>query len=113
MSAEDKPFYLEIAPASPHVRPGGGPTLPPARYKDHFPGLIAPRLPNHNPADEYTAQKPGWMKDMPLMNESIVQASDSSMRHRIQALQGVDDLVEDIVTALEDSGILDETYSEF
>lgn len=113
MSAQEKPFYLEIAPASPHVRGGGAPTIPPARYMDDFPGLGAPRLPNHNPADEYTLQKPAWLKDMPLMNESVIEISDLSMRRRVQALQGVDELVADIIEMLESNGLLDETYSEY
>lgn len=46
------------------------------------------------------------------MNDSVIEVSDLAYRRRIQALQGVDDLVNDIVTLLEEKGILDETYSE-
>ena len=106
-----KPFYLEIAPASPHVVPGGYPTIPLARHLDDFPGLTAPRTPSWNPSDEYQNQKPGWLTNLPYMNDSIIAVSDASMRARIQALQGIDEIVEDVVIMLEEKGILEETYS--
>lgn len=112
MASREKPFYLEIAPSSPHVVPGGYPTIPLARHAHLFPGLTAPRLPNYNPTDEYTMQKPGWLREMPRMNSSVMAASDASMRARIQALQGVDELVEDVLDLLEARGVLDNTYGE-
>ena len=45
------------------------------------------------------------------MNDSIIAVSDASMRARIQALQGIDEIVEDVVIMLEEKGILEETYS--
>ncbi len=77
-----------------------------------FPGLRSPRLPNYNPSDEYTQQKPGWLREMPLMNDSVMAETDASMRARAQALQGVDELVEDVLDMLEAKGILDNTYSK-
>ena len=111
--AQNKPFYLEIAPASPHVRPGGYPTVPLARHMSAFLNLTAPRLPNYNPSDEYQQQKPAWLIELPLMSDSIIDIVDTSMRARIQALQGVDEIVEDVVAMLEKKGIWDETYSTF
>ena len=46
------------------------------------------------------------------MNESVAEVVDASMRARVQALQGVDDLVADVVDLLEKMRVLDETYSE-
>lgn len=105
-----KPFYLEIAPASPHVRPGGWPTVPLARHKFHFPGVVAPRLPNWNPGDEEHQGKPAWMGELAQMNDSVIEISDASYRARLQGLQGVDEIVADVVAMLEKKGILDETF---
>ena len=46
------------------------------------------------------------------MNEDIIAAVDRSFRARLQGLQGVDEIVEDVVALLERKGILDNTYSE-
>ena len=111
MTSQEKPFYLEIAPASPHVRPGGFPTVPLARYKSHFPHVKAPRVPNYNPSDDYQKQKPAWLTTLPSMNDSVVAMADKSMRARLQGLQGVDEIVEDVIALLEKKRLLDETYS--
>lgn len=105
-----KPFYLEIAPASPHVRPGGWPTVPLARHKFHFPGVVAPRLPNWNPGDEEHVGKPAWVGELAQMNDSVIEISDESYRARLQGLQGVDEIVEDVIALLEKKGVLDETF---
>lgn len=112
MLSQKKPFFLEIAPSSPHVTlPGARPTIPLARHSHLFPGMIAPRLPNYNPADEYAAQKIGWVRELPLMNDSVIAQVDLSMRRRIQGLQGIDEIVNDVIELLERKGELDNTYS--
>ncbi len=108
----DKPFFVEVAPASPHVRPGGHPTAPLKRHKSYFPGITAPRLPNWNPDDDHQKGKPAWVGGLPQMNESVIEVSDASMRARVQALQGVDEIVEDIFKLLERKGILENTFGE-
>ncbi|KAK5170499.1 uncharacterized protein LTR77_005087 [Saxophila tyrrhenica] len=108
--SDKRPFYLEIAPASPHVRPGGWPTVPLERHMGYFPGVGAPRMPNWNPVDELHQGKPGWVGKLERMNESVVEMVDASMRARLQGLQGVDEIVDDVVELLEKKGILDNTY---
>ena len=44
------------------------------------------------------------------MNESLISAADASMRARLQNLQGVDEMVEDVISMLEEKGILDNTF---
>jgi N-acetylglucosamine-6-sulfatase len=109
---DGQPFYLEIAPASPHVRPGGWPTVPLARYKNHFPGVRAPRMPNWNPGDDQHIGKPAWVGELAQMNESVIESSDEAMRARLQGLQGVDEIVEDVVALLAQRHILQDTYSK-
>ena len=110
LTSQDKPFFLEIAPSIPHVQGGGFPTIPPARHEFDFPNVTAPRLPNFNPPDQYQKDKPSVVASLPLMNESLISAADASMRARLQNLQGVDEMVEDVISMLEEKGILDNTF---
>lgn len=52
----------------------------------------------------------GWIRDLPLQNQSIIEYNDHFYRQRLRALQGVDELVESLVTRLEESGQLENTY---
>lgn len=51
-----------------------------------------------------------WIRDLPVQNQSVVDYNDHFYRSRLRALQGVDELVEGLVTRLEKSGQLDNTY---
>lgn len=111
MTRQEKPFYLEVAPASPHVRIGGWPTVPLKRYKNYFPGAMAPRTPNWNPLDdEMHRAKPAWVGKLPVMNETVVEVTDRAFRARLQGLQGVDEIVEDVVALLKEAGVLEDTF---
>ncbi|KAK5625868.1 hypothetical protein RRF57_001584 [Xylaria bambusicola] len=111
LSAQDKPFFLGIAPTSPHMEPGGGKwPVPPVRYKDKFPDLKAPRAANWNPNDTYQQQKASWVKGLPLLNETTIERLDGLYRARAQSLLGVDDIVEDVIAKLAEKNILDNTY---
>lgn len=108
---QDNPFYLTIAPVSPHVEIPGLP-VPLARHAKDFPNATAPQGKNFNPSDALTAQKPSWLKKLPLMEESDVTRANEHYRHRIRALQGVDEIVQDIVDFLDKTNILNNTYSK-
>lgn len=45
------------------------------------------------------------------MNDSAVNFADFVYRSRLQALQGVDEIVEDVVAMLEEKGVINNTYS--
>ena len=111
MTRQEKPFYLEVAPASPHVVVPGWPTVPLKRYKNYFPGAMAPRTPNWNPLDdELQKTRPSWVGTLPVMNETLIEITDRAFRARLQGLQGVDEIVEDVVAFLEDAGVLEDTF---
>ncbi|TEA12122.1 Arylsulfatase [Colletotrichum sidae] len=94
--AEDKPFFLGIAPIAPHSNvpsntvdegvPDGKragfatPPIPAARHAHLFPDVVVPRTENFNPDKESGAN---W---------------------------AVDELVESVVLKLEEYGILEDTY---
>lgn len=46
------------------------------------------------------------------MNESAINFADFVYRSRLQALQGVDEIVEDVIAMLEVRGVIDNTYSK-
>jgi hypothetical protein len=44
------------------------------------------------------------------MNQSVIDVADAHYRARLAVLQGVDEIIEDVIQKLEDKGILDNTY---
>ncbi|KAF2090685.1 putative arylsulfatase [Saccharata proteae CBS 121410] len=112
--AADKPFFLGVAPVGPHsqtiVSSSGSkfyPPVPAARHKNLFPNITVPRGVSFNPEQ---AQGASWVKDLPYMNDSVIEYNDEFYRNRLRSLQAVDELVESVVTRLDDLGILDNTY---
>ncbi|POR30987.1 Arylsulfatase [Tolypocladium paradoxum] len=105
----DKPFYLTIAPVAPHVEFGGFPK-PQVRHKKAFPKAKAPQHANFNPSDTHARQKPSWLKHLEPLNDSQIDHVNMHFRRRIQALQGVDEIVHDVVEILEENEVLDNTY---
>ncbi|KAK0385072.1 hypothetical protein NLU13_7550 [Sarocladium strictum] len=122
---EDKPFFLGIAPVAPHSNlvflkdfdenaplpdPDSllvTPPIPAARHANLFKDLKVPRTPNFNP------DKPSgvhWVSKLEKLTEEIVDYQDHFYRQRLRALQGVDELVEDVVRRLEQYDLLDNTY---
>ncbi|KAI0018990.1 arylsulfatase [Xylariomycetidae sp. FL0641] len=109
LATQDDPFYIQIAPAAPHVE-GFLPPMPCERHLWTYNNLTAPRLPNFNPADEFQSQKPAYLKDSPYLNQSQIDYVDFAYKSRRQALIAVDEFVSDVLQTLEDQGILDNTY---
>lgn len=77
-----------------------------------FNNARAPRNPSFNPDDDIQANKVSWVGALSRLNQSVVDYVDWQHRSRLQALKGVDEMVEDVVAFLEEKGILDETYGE-
>ncbi|KAI1763204.1 hypothetical protein GGR53DRAFT_467506 [Hypoxylon sp. FL1150] len=66
---------------------------------------------NRNPTDDDAkAGKPSWLKDMAPMNSSIIDRADAHYRARIAVIQGVHEIIEDVVDRLDKKGILNNTY---
>jgi arylsulfatase A-like enzyme len=116
--AGDRPFFITVAPVAPHsnVDPGTvdgeAPTvmtepIPLDRHKDLFKGVTVPRTEHFNP-DEPSGVN--WIRNLPKQDEDTVAYHDLFYRRRLQALQGVDELVDSLVTRLEASGQADNTY---
>lgn len=50
------------------------------------------------------------MKNLPMLNDTVIAYNDEFQRARLRALQSVDEMVEKLVTMLETKGLLDNTY---
>lgn len=53
------------------------------------------------------------MQYLKPMNESSIGFADFVYQSRLQALAGIDEIVEDVIAKLEDKGIIDNTYSMY
>lgn len=131
-----RPFFLAIAPVSPHsnvdpsdVESKHGPKMtepiPAERHKHLFQDVKVPRTENFNPDTVgwrppearrmkiLTFVKPSgvnWISRLPKQNQSNVDYNDHFYRSRLRALQTVDELVDDVVARLTESALLDNTY---
>src|SRR5262249_33934038 len=102
----NKPFFLYVAPYSPHV-----PATPPQRYADKFPNAKAPRTPSFNELD--VSDKPAWVRNKPLLTDQQIADIDLLYRKRWQSMLAVEDLVQNVIDALRAVNRLDTTYIFF
>ncbi|KAL3427443.1 Arylsulfatase 3 [Phlyctema vagabunda] len=125
--AEEKPFFLTLAPIGPHSNVAAnifagrtGPftdeeirkvhmtaPIPAERHKHLFPDVKVPRTANFNPDKPSGAS---WIKHLNQLNDEVIQYNDDFYRARLQALQAVDELIEGLFNRLENFDILDNTY---
>jgi N-acetylglucosamine-6-sulfatase len=105
-ASNDQPFFMYVAPYAPHF-----PYTPPPRYADAFAGVTVPRSPAFNEAD--VSDKPRWVRDLPLLSPRRIADIDLTFQRRLQAMRAVQDLVVQIVDALEAAGKLGNTYVFF
>jgi N-acetylglucosamine-6-sulfatase len=111
-----KPFYLSVAPRDPHGEAascncvGDNPRAAP-RYEGKLAGLTAPRDPSFNEAN--VSDKPSNIKTLPLLTPEQIANVDARYRARAEAVLGVDDLVQNVVSTLKASGELKNTVLIF
>jgi arylsulfatase A-like enzyme len=98
----DKPLFLYFAPHAPHY-----PSTPPPRYQNACPGLQPLRPPSYNEQD--ISDKPAYIRALPLMDQKLRDKEDLVHLNHCRSLLGVDDVVGNILTALQDSGRLSNT----
>jgi N-acetylglucosamine-6-sulfatase len=99
----DKPFFLYVAPFVPHA-----PATPAPRHSEAFPGVQAPRTPSFNQPD--VSGEPQWLAGRPLLDDQQIASIDELYRRQLQSLLAVDDLIENVVNTLRQTGQLENTY---
>ena len=101
-----KPYFIYLAPTAPH-----SPSTAAPRHEDMFKNVQVPRSASYNEVD--VSDKPQFIRELPLLDDKGIKQTDNAYRKRLQSLQAVDDMVENIVTTLESTRQLDTTYIFF
>lgn len=103
---DETQFFLYLAPFAPHE-----PATPAKRHLDLFPSIAAPRTPSFNEND--VSDKLGDMSRNQLLTEEQISNIDYMYRQRILSMQAVDEMLLNLITTLEKTGELDNTYIVF
>lgn len=108
----DRPFFAYVAPHAPHISDNVYPyiTEPAPWYEGALGNATAPRTPNWNVPNRRAHSIIANQKEM---DDFTIDWSDSLYRARQESLKSVDDLVADLIQALERSGALENTYVFF
>ncbi len=113
------PFFLNVAYLGPH---NGGPResddpanfgtpVPAPRHRNRFAAEPLPVTPAFNEAD--VSDKPGAMRNRPLIGPARVAAITENYRQRLESLLAIDEGVNEIVSALRTAGELERTLIVF
>ena len=105
-SASGAPFFMYLATNAPHT-----PAYVADRHKGMFSNEPLPNPPSFNEAD--VSDKPAWVRNKPRLMPDYVGYLTFLYRQRLRALQSVDEMVEQLVGALRDTGELSNTYIVF
>jgi N-acetylglucosamine-6-sulfatase len=101
-----QPFFMWMPTYSPHQPATFAP-----RYADSFPDATAPRPPTFNQAD--VSQQPSWVQNRPLLTDTQIASIDALYQKRLKSMLAVEDTVEAIIQALNDTNQLANTYIFF
>jgi arylsulfatase A-like enzyme len=102
----DQPFFAYVAPIAPHA-----PATPAPRDEHTYDGVKGPRLSSFD--EGVVSDKPSWIRQLPRLTAERVAEIDNRHERRVESLQAVDDLVQNVVLTLRDAGELDNTYIFF
>lgn len=109
----NKPFFLTVAPIAPHADVTlypeiiAGPPMVHPRHQHLFKDYRIPRTENFNPENPSGVS---WVSKLERLNETIIEYNDEYQRCRLRSLQAVDEMVEKIVSRLDEAGALENTY---
>ncbi len=105
-AAKGQPFFIHLALYVPH-----SPATPAPRHAQLFTNAQLPRPPSFNEAD--VSDKPGFIRNRPLLTERQIAQMQDFYRKRLQSLQAVDEMLARLVEALKAVGQLENTYIFF
>jgi arylsulfatase A-like enzyme len=104
--ASDRPFFMWLGTKAPHQ-----PATPAPRHEGAFSEEPLPKPPSFNEKD--VLDKPDWVRDNPSLKPEQAAYMEKLYRNRLESLLAVDEMVGDLVDALEESGELSNTYIFF
>lgn len=101
-----EPLFLLLAPQSPHV---------PAKYAERFGAefkyALAPRGPAFNLGN--VADKPSWVRQTALLSDQDIAGVDKLQRYRLRSLRAVEEQIQQVLTALHETGRLENAFVFF
>ena len=103
-----RPFVAYLGPHAPHYSADSPPWA-----RDSFSNLKAPHPPAYNASGDSISSKAHHIAQNPPLDEDAETWIDIHFRNRWRAIQGVDDMIEIVMSQLEALGVLDETYVFF
>jgi N-acetylglucosamine-6-sulfatase len=111
-----RPFFLSVAPVAPHTEKSdeagqGTPPRPAPRHEGTFADEPLPEKASFDEKD--VADKPGHIQGLPRLSPEKQAAALRSYQARLESLLAIDDLVERLFLALEETGELDRTVIVF
>ncbi|MGH2795097.1 MAG: sulfatase family protein [Actinomycetota bacterium] len=109
------PFFMTFWTLAPHrevhtLLDQDGPR-PAPRHKGMFADVPLPRPPSFN--EEDMSDKPLYMRLKPSLDDAAIALIEQRWRDELESLQAVDEAVAAIVQALDEEGVLDDTYVVF
>lgn len=113
-AGSQQPFFLWVTPVAPHLEMMGrnqSPPRPAPRHEGAFAQVPLPAKPSFNEVD--VRDKPAHLRKRPRLNPAQVQEVVQLNRARLASLLAVDDMVERLVRALEETGQMDRTLVIF
>ena len=103
---EINPFLMVLATPAPH-----DPFTPAPQYANAFPDQIAPRTPAFNYVDGIDEQKHWFMRTPPTpLRPELLEKVDEVFRNRWRTLLSVDDMIDNVMSRLDQLGVLDDTF---
>jgi arylsulfatase A-like enzyme len=101
---QDTPLFAYLAPHAAH-----GPYQPDLHYENEFSDLESYRPPNYNERQMKLHHKPSWLRKMPSLTPEDDAWIDERARDQLRMLLSLDDSIAEVLTALEDTGRLENT----
>jgi arylsulfatase A-like enzyme len=105
-SANPEPFFVLIGTKAPHRPPEVA-----DRYKDRFATTLLPRPPNFD--EENVSDKARWLRAYPTLSPTEIEDMQTLYRERLRSMLSVEDLLEQTITTLRETGELYNTYIFF
>ncbi len=103
---DDTPFFMYIAPYDPHQPAAAAP-----RYQHDFLNVPLPRPPSFNEKD--VSDKPSWIQARPPLTNRQINDMTQLYDKRLQAMEAVEDMLQNVVDTLAATHQLDNTYIVF
>jgi N-acetylglucosamine-6-sulfatase len=103
---DSKPFLAVVSTHAPHQ-----PAIPAPRHANLFPGADLPKPASFNEAQ--VSDKNEWVRHLPPLSRAQIGAMERLYPNRLRVMEGVDEMLEAVVSELRAQGELENTYIFF